>query len=52
MAWTNLRVAENPAGITGRHIRAPDCNGLRAAFQWETKRRADEAQPGKVRRGL
>jgi len=26
---------------------APDCNGLRAAFEWEMKCGADEAQPGK-----
>jgi len=31
---------------------APDCNGLRAAFQWEMKCGADEAQPGQVRRVL
>ena len=30
---------------------APGYDGFRAAFQKETKRRADEAQPGTLRRG-
>ncbi len=58
----NFRMADDTPGFTSRHIGGwafqgqvdclpPGYNGFRAVFQEETKRRADEAQPGKVRRG-
>ena len=59
----SVRVADDTPGTAGASFAvdlfigivdclAPGCNGFRAAFQWEMKCTADEAQPGKVRRGL